>query len=400
MKIGMILDKSYPPDPRVESEASTLIKNGHQVFLFSLNLYHKQKSETIDGVHVYRYPFSKKVFNKISPLAYSLPFYHLLLRKGLINFIKKINPEVIHVHDMEIAGLVMNLNRQWKRPIILDLHENKPEIMKVYSHVNSTLGRLMIDPQRWKQKQDEFIMQANMVIVQTLEAKEDILTRLNISDQKIDVVPNTIRLEVFNDYPVLDEIVNRYKSKFTLLYIGYTAIRRGIDTLIKSADILKKQIPNLKIVLVGKSGDDMDLKKMVTARQLNNIVEFTGWQKANLLRSYIIASDICLSPLKRNPHHDTTYANKLFQYMACGKPIIVSDCPAQKNVVLETDCGLIHDSGNEEDLARKILYLYKNPEIQEQMGLNGKKAVLEKYNWETASKNLINLYKKIERTSR
>lgn len=86
--------------------------------------------------------------------------------------------------------------------------------------------------------------------------------------------------------------------------------------------------------------------------------------------------------------------------MACGKPIIVSDCPAQKNVVLETDCGLIHDSGNEEDLARKILYLYKNPEIQEQMGLNGKKAVLEKYNWETASKNLINLYKKIERTSR
>ena len=48
-----------------------------------------------------------------------------------------------------------------------------------------------------------------------------------------------------------------------------------------------------------------------------------------------MASAVCISPLLRNLHHDTTYANKIFQYMALAKPLLVSDATAQKNIILE-----------------------------------------------------------------
>ena len=125
-------------------------------------------------------------------------------------------------------------------------------------------------------------------------------------------------------------------------------------------------------------------------------VVFEGWQNVTLFPSFIKASEVCISPLIRNRHHDTTYANKLFQYMSIGKPVVVSDCVAQKNLVNETNCGLIHKAGDEKELAEKSIELYKNPELRKQMGANGKRAVLEKYNWENTSKNLIKLYEKIE----
>ena len=56
MKIGMILDKTFPPDPRVENEAIEIINAGHEVFLFCLKYGNELKEETINGIKVKRYP--------------------------------------------------------------------------------------------------------------------------------------------------------------------------------------------------------------------------------------------------------------------------------------------------------------------------------------------------------
>lgn len=396
VRIGMVLDKTFPPDSRVEREASALIKAGHEVFLFSLNFFSLQKFEDINGIKVLRYPLKKKIFNKLYPLAYTFPLYHLLLKNKLIHFINYTAPDIIHIHDIEIAGLVFQLNKRWNLPVVLDLHENKPEIMKDYSHINDTfVGKLLIDFNKWKTKQNEFISLADKVIVQTPEAKNDIIADIGTEANKIGIVPNTIQLEVFNQYPISQNILNKYQNSFTLVYIGVTAVRRGVDTIIESAYSLKDHISNLKVILVGVSRDDMLLKKNVRSMKMENIVEFTGWQDTNLLRSYIEASDICLSPLKHNIHHDTTYANKLFQYMACGKPQIVSDCSAQANLINELKCGLVHKADDADDLSKQILKLYNDSNLREQLGNNGRLAVQKKYNWENTNQELLKIYSEL-----
>ena len=68
MKIGMILDDIFPPDPRVENEAITLINSGHEVFLFCLTYGHQKLHENINGIQIRRYK-SNKIIYKLSKLT-------------------------------------------------------------------------------------------------------------------------------------------------------------------------------------------------------------------------------------------------------------------------------------------------------------------------------------------
>ena len=395
MKIAMILDSHFPPDARVENEAISLLNTGHEVFLFCLNFGNKKESEEINGIHVERYKFSKWVFKKFSPLAFTIPVYLSMLKSKIDQFLSKHQIDVIHVHDMVVAGVIFELNNKYKRPVILDLHENRPEIMKTYSHVTNFPGNILIPLDRWKRYQDKFIMKSDYIIVVTDQAKDEIIKRLKIESDRIFVVPNTVHLDIFKSYPLKKEIIERYKKDFVILYLGSTGYRRGIDTAIKAVALAQNKIKNIKLVIVGKSRDDKQFHKMVQELNLENYVNFEGWQDLKLFPSYIHAANCCISPLIKNRHHDTTFANKLFQYMCLEKPVIVSDCEAQASVVREAECGLIHVPSDEYDLSEKILYLHDHPREAEQMGQNGGHIVKIRYNWDFAKKELISLYTKI-----
>lgn len=396
MKIAMILDKPFPPDPRVENEAVTLVKNGHEVHLFSLDYENRKSFEIINRVNVHRFEFSSYLRKKIAPLVFKIPIYHWLLKSKVESFIEKNDFDVIHVHDLEVAGLIFKLNKKMNLPVVLDLHENKPEIMKNYTHVNSFLGKLLINPEQWEKNQVKYCNLCDNLILVTEEAKKDYVKQFNIPESKIVVVPNTVRYDEFISQQIDEIIMSRYKQNFVLLYVGDTGPRRGTDTAIEAINYLNKEISNVKLVLVGKSKDDYKLKAMIKKYQLEDYVDLLGWQDFKLFPSYISASDVCLSPLKKNKHHYTTYANKIFQYMSLGKPIVVSDCMAQANVVKSTNSGLIHEAENALDLSEKVLKLYNNRELKIKLGQNAKTAAKEKYNWHRTSRELVQLYERIE----
>lgn len=393
----MILDSSFPPDSRVENEAISLIKAGYEVHLFSL-CYKKlsPQKEIINGIQVHRY-YAGKFIYKLSALAYTFSFYHRLIESRIKDFLLKNRISAIHVHDMVVAEAVFNVNKKLKIPLVLDLHENRPEIMRYYSHVNSFSGRFLINLKYWKKKQNELITKADRVIVVTEEAKKKVIEETASDPDKIHVVPNTVSPEIFYSYPVKEEIIKKYASYFTVLYTGDTGIRRGTDTAIEAVHKLVHKIPNVRLVFVGRSkNDDVILKSLAKKLGVEKYVDFCGWQDVSLFPSYILASDVCTSPLHRNPHHDTTYANKIFQYMAMGKPLLVSDCPPQAAIVEKENCGLIHMAGDAVDMAEKILYLFENPQEARAMGENAKKALNEKYTWEILSQNLIRLYDRLK----
>ncbi|MGD9488332.1 MAG: glycosyltransferase family 4 protein [Calditrichaceae bacterium] len=396
MKIAMILDQEFPPDNRVENEAISLINAGHEVHLFCLDFDNKASFELINNINVYRYKFSKLLHEKLSPLAYTVPFYHQLLRKKLQQFFKTVSIDVIHVHDMVAIEPILKLWKNDTIPIILDLHENRPEIMKLYSHVRSFPGNILINLDKWVEKQFFFIERVDKIIVVTAEAKKDILKKSKKRKNDIYVVPNSVRLNKFLSYPVYSDITKKYEYNFVILYLGSTGVRRGLESAIKSINLLKHKIKNIKLVIVGNSRDDNYLKTLTADLHLEKQIDLVGWKDMKLFPSYIKASNVCISPLLKNRHHETTYANKLFQYMAFSKPIIVSNCEAQANLIEELGCGLIHEPSNEVDLADKIYHLYQNPDIAVQMGKNSFDAIKSEYRWEKIEKNLIKVYQDVK----
>ncbi len=388
----MFLDTAFPHDSRVENEAISLIKAGHEVHLFSLDYEGRKSKETINGIHVHRYKADKLTY-KLSALAYTFPFFHNRIKKSIRNFIKEVFPEIIHIHDMVIAKAVMDVN--YNLPVVLDLHENRPEIMKHYKHVNEGLGKWLISTKKWNTVQDYLIKRSDHLILVTEEAKKVVLGSGLKKDKEITVVPNTILPEVYLNYAIDKNIIERFKSSFNLVYLGDTSFRRGTDTAIKSIPLLKSQIPSIKLILVGDSSVDHQLRLLAESLNVSENVSFEGWQDVSLFSTYVQASDICLSPLKRNPHHDTTFANKLFQYMAMGKPVVVSDSTTQANVVIDENCGLVFNADDEKDLAEQVMKLYQNRALSSELGENGKRAVSERWNWDITSADLISLYNKI-----
>ncbi|MEO1627842.1 MAG: glycosyltransferase family 4 protein [Bacteroidota bacterium] len=265
--------------------------------------------------------------------------------------------------------------------------------MKYYQHVNTLLGKLLIRPATWKRFEFGYIKKADRVITVTEEAAQYYAQETAEPMSKFCVVPNTVRKSFYTDHVMDEKIISAYKDSFTVLYLGDTGLRRGLLTVFEALPYLVPEIPNIKIVVVGKSKEDHILKGYVAENQHEKYVAFEGWQNFSLFPSYIAAADIGICPIHRNLHHDTTYANKIFQYMAFGKPIVVSDCTSQENLVKKYNCGLVFTEQNPRDFADKVLALAKDENYYQEISANASKAIQDHLNWSITSRNLQELYK-------
>lgn len=381
--IGMVFHGEYPTHPRIENQALHLISEGMEVHLFCVT-YTKSKAgkENHKGIKVHRTYLPSWMY-KLSALAYTFSWYHRLMRPHLRRFVLESQAQVLHLHNMNLAQVIFDINEGSKLPVVIDLHENVPEIMKHYPHLQSGLGKWLIKPAIWKKKEEEFIDRSNAVLVVTNDAKKEILTRIQTEANKILVLPNfTTESFIKRDYD--HSIIGKFKGKFNVLYIGDTGARRGLESVIQAIPSLTDEIPNFNLIIVGASSNDESLKALIKNEGVEAYISTEGWQSENLLADYVHVADVGICPILRNIHHDTTYANKLFQYAALGKPIIASDCTAQKNLVESEKWGLIHKANDSSDFAEQVRILYKDANLRKQLGSNGAKSIKEKYNYSSS----------------
>ena len=387
----MILDSSYPDDARITNECAELIKKKHEIHLFCLSFKKPfVKNEIINQINVHRYHCSKLTY-KLSALANDISLYGNILKNKLVDFIKKSEVEILHIHDIQIAKAAISVSERVGIKYNIDLHENRPEIMKYYKHVNSFLGKIFISPNRRKKAEESFVEKANKIVVVTENAKEELLSRVKIDKEKIVVYPNTVRDDFYKNKKIDKVLEKQYSKNFVITYVGNTSERRGLSTVIKSLKNLQKTIPNIKLLIIGKSSFDGVLKNEIKKHDVEELVDFIGWVKENEIPNYLSISKLGLSPLHRNIHHDTTYANKIFQYISFGCPIVSSDVIAQSELVKKHNIGVVFEDRNVMDLTKKIIQLYNEKELFEKLRSNCLRSI-KKLNNSVISNQLISIY--------
>jgi glycosyltransferase involved in cell wall biosynthesis len=403
MRIGMILDHKFPPDMRVENKALALVKNGHRVFILSYNFNKLPSHEKYKGIDIIRITINKKYAKKMRALTNTIfNLYPHYWAKKIIKFVEKNKIEVLHIHDLYMLGAGFIANRRLNLPLIADLHENYVEGLKHYRFANSFPGNILISIPKWERKEVEWCNKANYLITVIEEAVERYKS-LGIPEEKITVVANCVNQHEFLSPIKLgaednSDILQNFKDKFVVTYIGGFDVHRGLESIIRAIPKVLKKCPNLKIALVGKGKNLKALVRLSQNLEVEKYISFEGWQPPSKLPSYIKASDICLIPHLKTVHTDNTIPHKLFHYMLLERPIVATNCNPIERIINESKCGLIYESNDSNELAECIIKLYKDSELREQMGKNGKKAVLEKYNWENTSKNLVELYEEIEKS--
>jgi len=275
------------------------------------------------------------------------------------------------------------------------MHENYPAAMRVWRQKgmialifkNYRLD-LLLDKFCWKK--------VNKIIVVVEEQQEYLLSRA-VSRTKIHVVSNTENINKFKELEIDGDIVDRYTNEFMILYIGTISIDRGLETPIRAMSAIADKLRYCKLVIVGKGKYREQLINLAAQEGVTEFVKFVDWVDFHKVPSYIMASKVCIVPQPSNPFIDNTIPHKLFQYMTLGKPVVVSDAKPLARVVNECHCGEVFTSNSAESFASAVFRIAHG---KTDYGENGSNAVMEKYNWQTSSKELIRLYKQVVDESR
>ena len=397
MNVGMILDKEFYGDLRVENEVQALSSAGYNVFVYCFTFDGKYKEDDYYGARILHLPVSKKIIYKLKGLTNTIfNFYPNYLLRLLKDYIISSKIDVLHIHDLHLFQVGLKLKYLFPQILLVgDLHENYVEGLKHYKFANKFPGKLLISIKKWEASEVEWCKNFDYLITVIEEAVERYAS-LGIPSSKMYVVSNYVNTKTYIVYKKYEMILKKYAQFKTITYVGGFDIHRGLESFIRSIPIINKQIKNLKIILLGTGSNLNEIKSL--AKELNVIrnISFEGWQSPDVVSTYIQASDICIIPHLKTGHTDNTIPHKLFQYMFLKKPVLASNCIPIERIINEVKCGLIYKSNDSDDLAQKAIELFNHSEINK-MGENGYNAVITKYNWSETSKNLIDLYSRISK---
>ena len=390
--IGIILDGPYWSDARVRNYSEQLLKRGWQLGILCFPSEVPSNADTALYEHAHFHEVKPSTFiYKSSALAYELPFYHRWCSKQAKAFHEKYPCDLWHINDIRAGLPFIKFAKANGIKCVIDLHEIRPEIMRYYAYVNKFPNKYLINLNKWKIGEKKCIEMADAAIVVTPTAQAYYEHNYHIAKAKFHVVPNSIN-QKFEHNGTSSGQFHWAEKKKVMLYIGDTSERRGIQTAIEALPKILKAHPEAHLGVVGSSSYDPSLKAQVQALNLQSNVTFTGWIDAGLFPEIISKSALGTCLIHRNPHHDTTLANKLFQYAGMGIPQIVTNCPAQADFIQESQCGLVIPEKDPTAFATAVDTLLSNSTDSQKMGENGRNAVMSQYVWEKVADRLVAAY--------
>lgn len=398
MNILMVLSaKKYPPDRRVEREAHALVAAGHKVFLMARRGPGQRQEEIVDGVHVIRVPLPFQDKKAISDTIYFY-FQRYWIYFWIVEACRRHGIEALHVHDLPYAFATTLAGRRMKIPVVFDMHEHYVEVMQdSFSTKRYRMFKPFSAPLLWALAAEEkyACRHAEKIIIVAQEHEERLLP-IGVQKEQLVEISNTEDPEFFESIPIEESVRQQYEKtdQYTLLYIGGFNPHRGLETAIEAIPKVLEAIPNTRLLLVGDGESRQELEELVEKLNLQEHITFTGFVPFTHVPTYIRISDVCLLPLPVTPHIESGIANKFFQYMILGKPMIVSNTRPMIRVIEDAQCGVVFEQRNVRALAEKIIEL-KDDNKRKTLGQNGCKSAREKYNWQSTARALLTMYEEL-----
>jgi len=377
----MLLANGFPPDIRVYKEAKTLTENGKDVEIFCWDRLGEFKADDkLDDIKVTRVG-PKSSYGNTNENMLMMPFFWKKC------FFKCLNSgaKVIHCHDFDTLIPGFLAAKLSGKKIVYDSHENYTASIK--NKVPSPICKIISITEKFMSKRCDYVITINQLIGDIFESNgAKVLIIMNAQDSR----------QYDIEYLQLEKIREKFagKDKFVICYIGGLRKERCLGELLESIDYLSKTEKNkVKILIIGRGPDKEELEKTINTKYNKNacIKDFID---PFLVPAYTLASDgvYCVGNPKLYKNVEYAASNKLFESICAHKPIIVNDVGIMGDVISENRIGAIVKNTPQSIAGgiRKIMQMSKSKEFYQK----SKKAEI-KYNWESESKKLLNMYSKI-----
>jgi len=196
--------------------------------------------------------------------------------------------------------------------------------------------------------------------------------------RNIIMIPNGSDVDMFTP---LDDGSNfrrehHIENQFIVMYAGAHGISNDLEVILTAAKMLKDK-KQIQFTLIGDGKEKPALMKVAKEQDLSNVMFIDPIAKDQMAVA-LAAADICIAILKPIELFKTTYPNKVFDYMAAGRAILLLIDGVIRKVVEEARCGIFIQPGNPQELASAILWMSNHPIERKKMGKSGR-IYLEKH---------------------
>ena len=368
----MILSKPFIYDPRVSIEAKSLLRKGHKITIIVWDRHKLYKpEEIINGIKIVRIHNNFAVDALHSDIFRNPFWWGKAYEKGIELYETDFKFDVVHCHDLDTLVAGVRLKKKLGIKLVYDAHE-------IFGY--------MID-----RYLPEFISNYSLRLEKKLLKKVDIVITAckpfkdyfaSISDTPIEIVMNCKNLLNKKYKPTNNKI-------FTVCYFGVFNSTRMFPDVIK----ILGEIKNIRFLVAGQNESLFEVVKGRCNKFRN--IEFLGTLSLEKVISYTFKSDAVLCmirPIDKNAK--IALANKQFEAMVCGRPLIASEDTYIGEMTKKLNCGII-DEFSKDGVIRAVKKLRDNPKLCEELGRNGLKVAIDKYNWAKQEKILVKIYDRL-----
>ncbi|MEO8514782.1 MAG: glycosyltransferase family 4 protein [Ignavibacteria bacterium] len=277
-------------------------------------------------------------------------------------FAKKNSIDIIHTHHRFAELIAIQALKFIKK--------NKPA---------SVLTSLSIVKRKYniEFKSDRIIAVSNSV-------KHMLVDKFRVKEKRISLIHNFTDTEEIRDLGIIAPRAREHGKFFNILAIGRFHHEKNFETLLRAMNLLKDK--NIKLILVGEGNNDIDYKRYISRKELN--VEIIVPQK-NLLQYFQVA-DLCVLPSARDP-----FPNFMLQSGLHRVPFIGANVDGIGELINNGENGLLFTSGNENELAERILLFMNDPELAQKCANKLHEDVVNNYTEEFIIPKVEDLYRSI-----
>ena len=295
--------------------------------------------------------------------------------KAILDQALKTKADIYHIHDPELIPIGLKLQKSGRK-VIFDAHEDFPKQILTKHYIPPFIRKFISKFAEIGEK--KFCSNFSGIVGATPF----------IANKFSTINSNVVNV---NNYPKIDElqrIENPGQITNQVCYIGGISVERGIKEVVEALTLTKN---NISLALAGK---------FHSAQLEQDMSSEPGWGKTNFLgflnreevKQLLSTTQIGMVTLYPTVSYLDSLPVKLFEYMCAGIPVIASDFPLWREIVLKHNCGLCVDPQSPAEIAKAIDYLIDHPEIAQQMGRNGFKAVQTEFNWTNEEAKLLKFY--------
>ena len=366
---------------------------GHNVFV--IDCREPDTKSLIDGFHTSTITNFNRVYKNASITLFRLPSllikglnratYFLACKKVIKKIVKENKIDIIWLYGLASNGIQsVKVAKEFNLPIIQRQLDVSHELVRV-----PLLKQLT-------RKCEKFVTSNVSKVLCSARPLIDYTIEMGAKEKNVEYFPLGFDPQVFKpmvrDRQLAHDLGISDNDK-VILFVGTIYEFSGLENIIQKFENVKDKIKGVKLLIVGGGPDFEKIKSLVNKKKLISDVILTNFKPQHEIPKFISLANVCISPFEINKITDRIIPIKIFEYLACGKPVLSTPLKGTMDLLPKEDFGIIYSPYD--SFVESLIDILANTEKLEELGNKGLDYVIKNHDWDILANSLLKKFENL-----